>query len=240
MISPKDLLGIIGGQEGAFPDKTASVQNNKLTGDSPFEKLLTASFEQIQNEEASFQKNFIGSVLPALNVSRSIEPSADMKFREGLAAVLKHEGSGLVRRDGGRESSKYGILQTTAREFGYKGDIRNITKEEAEGIYRKIWDKSGAESLPYPLSLVHFDTYVNSPAAAKKLLAKSGGNTETYLKMRAQRYHRLAELRPERFGKYLKGWMNRIASLKNITTEYQTLKNIASSGAVPPSKGPIV
>jgi len=25
-------------------------------------------------------------------------------------------------------------------------------------IYRKIWDKSGAKDLPFPLCLVHFDT----------------------------------------------------------------------------------
>ncbi len=71
-----------------------------------------------------------------------------------------------------RESSRFGILQSTAKEYGYKGNIRNITRADAEAIYKKIWDKSGAASLSYPLSLVHFDTYVNSPAAASKAVEK--------------------------------------------------------------------
>lgn len=237
MISRKDLLGITGGQEGVFPDKSAAVKN-KLLPESPFEKLLSASFERIKGEWIKGGENTSGVSAPVRGMFpehsfRSPAPSANMKFKEGLAAVLKHEGSGFVWKDGGRESSKYGILQSTAHEYGYKGDIRNITRPEAEAIYRKLWNKSGAESLPQPLSLIHFDTYVNSPVAAKKLLAKSGGDSEIYLKMRSQRYHRLAELRPERFGKYLKGWMNRIASLRNITEEYQSLKSIARGKPVP-------
>ncbi|MBF0560364.1 MAG: hypothetical protein HQL08_16480, partial [Nitrospirae bacterium] len=88
-------------------------------------------------------------------------------------------------------------------------------------------------SLPYPLSLVHFDTYVNSPAAAVKLLKKSGGNTGAYLSMRAQRYTRLAELRPERYAKYLKGWMNRVADLRNIASANSVLNSFAFNSVDP-------
>ena len=127
-------------------------------------------------------------------------------------------------------SSKFGILQSTAREHGYKGNIKNITRVDAEAIYKKIWDKSGAASLPYPLSLVHFDTYVNSPAAATKLLKKSAGNTDAYLSMRAHRYTRLAELRPAQYGKYLKGWINRVADLRNIIAGHEVFRNFALNG----------
>jgi lysozyme family protein len=148
-----------------------------------------------------------------------------MKFRDGLKFVLEREGSKHVREDGGRESSKYGILQSTAKEHGYQGNVKDLTRADAEAIYRKIWEKSGAESLPFPLSTVHFDTYVNSPSAAEKILTKSQGNTDVYLRLREQRYTRLAEIRPEQFGKYLKGWSNRIKSLQTMVAQYKSGTN---------------
>jgi lysozyme family protein len=158
------------------------------------------------------------SVLPLNNET----PEADVKFTGALGFVMEKEGSKIVREDGGRETSKYGILQSTARGYGYKGDIKDITKADAEAIYRKLWEKSGAESLPYPLSTVHFDTYINSPSAAEKILVKSQGNTDVYLRLREQRYARLAEIRPEQYGKYLKGWNNRIKNLRTMVAQHNS------------------
>jgi lysozyme family protein len=143
------------------------------------------------------------------------------KFRKCLDFVLEKEGNRLVREDGERGASRYGILQSTARAFGYKGNIRNITREQVEGIYRKLWEASGASSLPYPLSVVHFDTYVNSPAAAKRILQRSQGDIGDYLAMREQRYVRLASAKPQVYGKYLKGWKNRINSLRTVVAEHE-------------------
>ncbi|OPX94164.1 MAG: hypothetical protein A4E62_01486 [Syntrophorhabdus sp. PtaU1.Bin002] len=150
--------------------------------------------------------------------------NTDMKFREGLKFVLEKEGSKFVREDGGPESSRYGILQSTAAYYGYKGNVRNLSKTDVEAIYRKVWEKSGAASLPFPLSTVHFDSYVNNPAAAEKFLVKSQGNIETYLRLREQRYTRLAEVKPEQYGKYLKGWKNRIQGLRNMVADYRQNK----------------
>ena len=204
-----------------------------VAGGNSFEALLEASLGQVENQLSAADKG--PAVQPLHTVPVSIPAIAkegdNSRFKEILATVLKHEGSAYVHSDGGAESSKFGILQSTAREHGYKGNIRNITKADAEAIYKEIWDKSGAASLPYPLSLVHFDTYVNSPAAATKLLKKSGGNTDAYLAMRANRYTRLAELRPERYGKYLKGWINRVADLRNITAGHSAPKKFAVNDA---------
>jgi hypothetical protein len=142
----------------------------------------------------------------------------DLK-KDALDFVLQQEGSGYVARDGGRECSRYGILQGTASRWGYPGDVKNMSRQEAEGIYERIWQESGAQSLPRNLALVHFDTYVNSPSAAKKMLKSSGGSPETYLELRSQRYKRLTALRPERYDKYIKGWMNRIRNLKFLVAE---------------------
>ncbi len=146
-------------------------------------------------------------------------PNEEMKFRKCLDFVLQKEGSRLVKEDGERGASRYGILQSTARAFGYKGSIRNITREQVEGIYRRIWQNSGASSLPYPLCVVHFDTYVNSPAAAKKILQRSQGDIDTYLGMREKRYVKLASAKPQVYAKYLKGWKNRINSLRTVVAQ---------------------
>jgi lysozyme family protein len=133
---------------------------------------------------------------------------------EALRFVLEHEGSGYVANDAGKESSKYGILQATAARYGYNGDMRSMSRTQAEAIYRKIWDESGSRNLPAGLALVHFDTYMNSPQAAKKMLQASGGDTDTYLRLRTQRYTRLCQLKPARYAQYMKGWMRRIHDLR--------------------------
>ncbi len=121
-----------------------------------------------------------------------------------------------MARDGGTESSKYGVLQATARGYGYEGNIKNLTRDEAEAIYERMWKESGAQKLPHDLAIVHFDTYINSPAAARRILKASGGDTDTYLNLRAQRYVHLATRRPEKYGKYAKGWMNRVEHLRSL------------------------
>jgi lysozyme family protein len=186
---------------------------SRRAGRLPHTQSLGQSFEKVLTNNLQVSP----SVLPLNNEVSG----ADVKFQKGLQFVLEREGSKHVREDGGRESSKYGILQSTAREHGFKGNIKDLTRADAEAIYRRIWDKSGAESLPFPLSAVHFDTYVNSPSAAEKILSKSQGNTDIYLRLREQRYARLAEIKPEQYGKYLKGWNNRIKNLRTMVAQYK-------------------
>jgi lysozyme family protein len=205
MLSPLDLLdAVLASKQLDMIRKTGSPSRPVGQGSPSFQQVLANSLHASP------------SVLPFNRVT----PEADAKFQEGLKFVLEREGTKHVREDGGRESSRYGILQSTAREYGYRGNIKDLTKADAEAIYRKLWDKSGAASLPFPLSTVHFDTYVNSPSAAEKILAKSQGNTDVYLRLREQRYARLVEIRPEQFGKYLKGWNNRIRYLRTMVAQH--------------------
>jgi lysozyme family protein len=199
-------------------DNARSAQPN-LSNNS-FNKVFAASFKQMENMQVVFKKNLFNPAVSTPIRPAPVQTPADAGFKDIIKIVMKHEGVAYVRRDGGRESSKMGILQSTAVEYGYKGDIKNISKADAEAIYKKIWDKSGAAHLPYPLSVVHFDTYVNSPSAARKILKQSGGDINTYLKMREDRFIRLASARPERYGKYLNGWINRVNSLRSVVTEY--------------------
>lgn len=237
----KDISAVTHQQQMLLITKLLS-KGMSVSGSNSFDALLSASISQVDPQGSPFNKGLSVQSLPALPALPGASPTQIQegdagRFKEILATVLKHEGSAYVQRDGGgAESSKFGILQSTAREYGYNGNIKNISRADAEAIYKKIWDKSGAASLPYPLSLVHFDSYVNSPTAAMKLLKKSGGNTETYLSMRAMRYTRLAELRPERFAKYLKGWINRVADLRNIAAVHSTIKHFAANNVISPDK----
>jgi hypothetical protein len=185
------------------------------------------SRKSLQRRPQMFTEDVV-SIEAAKQCPVQFSPEGDLKFEKGLEMVFKHEGEKYVSRDGGEESSRYGILQSTAKLYGYGGNVKNLSKADARTIYSRIWNESGAQNLPYPLSTVHFDTYVNSPAAARKLLKQSGGDVDTYLRQRGQRYARLAQLRPARFSKYLKGWMNRVASLRNMTAEHRKLQNFAA------------
>lgn len=195
-------------------NKRDNILKMNNTTDKQFSNILNKNIEKLQ--KTPNEKN---TALNQLSPSYTLNTTVNKKdrFEEALNFVLKHEGKNLVHRDGASgESSMYGILQSTANENGYKGNIKDITVEDVKAIYRKIWEKSGASSLPPALSVVHFDTYVNNPAMAKKLLNRSKGDINIYLKMREQQYVNLAEKRPEVFKRYLKGWKTRVDNLRTM------------------------
>ncbi len=209
-----------------------SPKNNSLVVNAPtipFDRLLTGSLQQIEAKNLPV-KNMLERGLSA-------PVNDEEKFKKSLQFVLEKEGNKLVREDGRRESSRFGVLQSTAQAFGYKGNINNITKGEVEMIYKKLWEKSGAASLPFPLSVVHFDTYINNPASAKRILEKSKGDIDTYLKLREQRYVKLATAKPEVYGKYLQGWKNRIQSLRGMVAAYTKVNTYAGNTAYPIKNG---
>jgi hypothetical protein len=164
-----------------------------------------------QGDGAQGVKESFDSVLRKLSES---ENGDDRKFASSLRRVLDHEGTRYVSNDAGKGEGRYGILGSTARQFGYTGSMRDISAVQAVAIYRKLWDKSGAASLSDPLAAAHFDTFVNSPSAATRFLQQSGGDASEYLELREDRYRRLASTKPARFSKYLRGWLTRLASLR--------------------------
>jgi len=205
-------------QRSLFFEQLNKNQKNMIpTANAPnltFGHFFQRSLEDVDTKNLLLQKNMSE---PGL----SMPVDEETKFRKCLAFVLEKEGNKLVHRDGGSgESSKYGILQSTARAYGYKGNIQAITRSQAEKIYKKFWEQSGAASLSLPLAIVHFDSYVNNPASSKRFLEKSQGDVGTYLKLREQRYVRLATARPEVYGKYLQGWKNRIKGLETMVAAY--------------------
>jgi len=211
------------------PQKNVNLTAN--TSKPVFGHLFSKSLQEVETKNPLTQKNIL-----ELDFSAPVDEEA--KFKKCLEFVLEKEGNKLVLEDGSsRESSKLGILQSTARASGYKGNIRNITLGQAEKIYRKIWEQSGASSLPFPLAVVHFDSYVNSPASSKRFLEKSKGDITAYLKLREQRYVRLASAEPEVYGKYLQGWKNRIKSLQSMVAAHARAGSYAENSGYPIKNG---
>jgi lysozyme family protein len=196
------------------------------TSKANFGHLFAKSLQEVE------AKNPLAKNILALDLSILVDEEA--KLKKCLTFVLEKEGNKLVLEDGGsKESSILGILQSTARAFGYKGNIKNITRNDAEKIYRKLWEQSGAASLPFLLAVVHFDAYVNSPASSKRFLEKSKGDINVYLKFREQRYVKLVSTKPEVYGKYLQGWKNRITSLQSMVAAHVKANNYAENSGYP-------
>lgn len=68
-----------------------------------------------------------------------------------MAAVTRFSREGIIRAKVAIEAgyvnnpndlggpTKYGVTQATAREYGYKGDMRDFTQEMALDVYVKMW-----------------------------------------------------------------------------------------------------
>jgi lysozyme family protein len=140
----------------------------------------------------------------------------DEVFERAFKKVLKFEGgSKYLKDDAGKGPTKYGINQTANPDV----DIKNLTEDQAKEIYRKrYWNAIGGDALaaknPH-LATIAFDAAVNQgPGTAKQMLAQAGDSPYELLKLRQQRYVDLKNQNPEKFGKYLGGWTERVASLQ--------------------------
>ncbi len=74
-----------------------------------------------------------------------------ISFDEVIEEVIKHEGDRFVHDTTINEVSRMGITLSTYRSFYGKGNnnsIRNITKEQATAIYKKLfWDANDLDSI---------------------------------------------------------------------------------------------
>jgi lysozyme family protein len=102
-------------------------------------------------------------------------------FKKALMHVLVHEGGWADHpRDPGGATMKGVTLATYQRHFGEdknKDDLRNITDEELEQIYRSgYWRKCRCDELPTGVDYALFDAAVNSgPGRGAKWLQAAVG-----------------------------------------------------------------
>ena len=150
----------------------------------------------------------------------------DLYYQQMLKFILQREG-GYVNnpKDKGGETNKgitHGTYDVYRRSKGLKPQsVKNITDDEVRDIYYNNYYKaSGADQLENPqLGLYVFDTAVNmGVGVAKDLLRQSGGNLETFEKLRQAKYKSYADSDVTQKG-FLEGWNNQIKHAKNYAQE---------------------
>ena len=96
-----------------------------------------------------------------------------------LETILHHEG-GYVNhpKDPGGETN-LGVTKRVYEEFGGTKDMKDLTREDVEPIYKKnYWDRLKGDQLPAGLDLCVFDFGVNAGTGrAAKFLQKMIGTT---------------------------------------------------------------
>ena len=126
-------------------------------------------------------------------------------FEKAVDIVLKFEGGYSNNPlDSGGET-KYGISKSA---YPYL-DIATLTLEKAKAIYyNDYWLRSGAALLPWPLSLIHFDTAVNMGVSRAKSFLDKTQDPSSYLELRKDYYYKIGNRT------FIGGWINRITALQ--------------------------
>lgn len=138
------------------------------------------------------------------------------RFNAFLPFIFRWEGGYDNDPDDPGGETKYGIDKRSHPEV----EIKKLTREGAARIYwHEYWVANGCEGLDRPLGEVFFNACVNCGAGrARKLLAATPDGpaqrrAEAFLRGQEAFYRRLAAQRPS-LAKYLGGWLNRTADLR--------------------------
>jgi hypothetical protein len=146
-------------------------------------------------------------------------------FDNAISTVLQNEG-GHVPIDGSSGAPAIFGINAKWHKGAYEEAKRiSDTKGTAAGqkyateFYKKeYWDRYGVESLPPETQTIVMDGAVNHTSTfTQKLVdaAKSGETPEALIEMRKAEYQRLARENPEKYGKSLQGWTNRLDSISS-------------------------
>lgn len=105
-------------------------------------------------------------------------------------------------------------------------DIKRLTAERAAQIYWEEWIGAGCEEMPSPYAEVFFNCAVNMGLGRAREFDEQipGADADHFLRLQEDYYMRLGS-QPNR-AKYLKGWLNRTAALRNKASEIRA-QNIA-------------
>jgi hypothetical protein len=160
-------------------------------------------------------------------------PSWDAFDRFYSSFVANHEG-GYTENDGNGAPANFGINQGANPDV----DVLALTQAKAESIlYERYWLASGADQLPAGLAAVHGDTAINlGVRTANELLAQSGGDPNTYLDLRDQRYYAIASANPDKTN-YLSVWLRRDEDLRDlVNSETDLIADRGSYAERPPRR----
>ena len=153
-----------------------------------------------------------------------------LSFQQIFDRLIGHEG-GYVNdsRDPGGETN-WGVTKRTAQANGYTGDMKTMTRQQAYEIYhRAFWVRYQCDQMPPAIAYQFFDAAVNHGFGnASRMLQRAVGVLDdgiigkysleainrnpiydTLMVLNGERLNFYTRL--EKFDRYGKGWVNRVA-----------------------------
>lgn len=98
-------------------------------------------------------------------------------------------------------------------------DIKNLTKQQAQELYKKDYWEDKWETLGFPLAACMMDTSINmGKRRAETFLRDCDGNYNTYIYLRELAYLDIIAKKPSQ-AKYKNGWFNRTNDLRKFIAE---------------------
>ena len=150
-------------------------------------------------------------------IQKYVKPNQEQEFNDFIKRTFNFEGkTGKITTDTGG-LTKYGISQKSNPDLSDE-QIKNLTPEQATKIYReRYYDELGdLTHLGKKSRAIIYDASVNhGPTFAKNMAKRIGNNPEKLLQHRKEHYDNLVLTDPTKYGKYHKGWMNRLYQLRD-------------------------
>lgn len=101
------------------------------------------------------------------------------KFEIAFKETIYDEGGySNAKYDSGGET-KYGITKATARNYGYKGDMKDLSLDTAKDIYRKNYWRSEFDEFHIEIAKFLFDCNVNHGYKGMSLILQKSINLLT-------------------------------------------------------------
>lgn len=89
-------------------------------------------------------------------------PGSIVTFDVAFERLIGHEGGYVNHPDDPGGETNWGITQRTAREAGYAGSMRDLTREQAREIYRAAyWQRAKCDEFDGAIAFQIFDSAVN-------------------------------------------------------------------------------
>jgi len=153
-------------------------------------------------------------------------------FDAALAFTFQSEGGySNSPRDPGGETN-YGISDMADGVRDGKTDLDGdgvpevlislMTKAQAAAKYRReYWQAVGADDLKTPLDIAAFDTAVNCGVPRTRRWLRICLDWRGLIEKRRAHYGLLVRLRPDKYGPFFRGWMNRVYALEKLCTNVE-------------------
>lgn len=85
-----------------------------------------------------------------------------MNFDTAFERLIGHEGGYVNHPEDPGGETNWGVTLRTAREAGYTGSMRDLTRDQAKEIYRTAyWGRAQAEQYDGAIAFQVFDAAVN-------------------------------------------------------------------------------